>query len=55
MAQNKIQLPQSGGGLVRYFEDIKSRFEFGPWTVVAIIIVIIALVLLLHALNPFGF
>ena len=55
MAQDKIQLPQSGGGLVRYFEDYKSRFEFGPWTVVIIIGVVIVLELLLHKLNFFGF
>ena len=55
MAQDKIQLPQSGGGLVRYFEDYKSKFEFGPIVVVVIIVAVIVLELLLHRFNVFGF
>lgn len=55
MASDKIQLPQSGGGLIRYFEDYKSKFEFGPVTVIVIIVIIIALELLLNKVNIFGF
>jgi len=55
MAQDRIQLPQSGGGLVRYFEDYKSKIEFGPWVVVGIILFIIILELLLHKINFLGF
>ena len=55
MADNRIQLPQSGGGIVRYFEDFKSKIEFGPWVIIGTIAVIIVLEILLHKLNLFGF
>mgnify|MGYP001609005438 CR=1 FL=1 len=55
MADERIQLPQSGGGIVRYFEDFKSKIEFGPWVVIGAVVVIILLELLLHKLNLFGF
>ena len=51
----KIQMPQSGGGLVRYFDDYKSKIEFGPWVVIGLIIVIIILELILHRMNLLGF
>jgi len=40
MADNKIQMPQSGGGLVRYSEEVKSNFVLSPYTVVAMIVFI---------------
>lgn len=43
MADNKINMPSSGGGLVRYFDEAKSRVSFSPW-VVAIVIGVIAVV-----------
>ena len=55
MAENKIQLPQSGGGLMRFAEEFKSKIEFGPWVVVIIIAVIIFVELLLHKFNFLGF
>lgn len=54
MADNKIQLPQSGGGLVRYFEDYKSKIEFSPITVIVIIAIVIVLELVLRKFNIFG-
>ena len=46
----KIQLPQSGGGLLRYSEDYKSNFEIGPMTVMAAIAVITIVALALRFL-----
>ena len=40
MADNRIQMPSSGGGLVRYFDDYKSKIEFSPMVVVVAIIVV---------------
>lgn len=48
MAQERVQMPSSGGGLVRYFEDYKSKIEFKPSYVVAAIVLIIILEFLLH-------
>lgn len=49
MAGDKIRMPSSGGGLVRYFDDYKSKFEFRPHWVVALIILVIVIELVLHA------
>lgn len=45
---DKIQMPSSGGGLVRYFDDYKSKIEFKPIVVVIFIILIIIVEFLLH-------
>lgn len=43
MAEEKIRMPASFGGLTRYFEDYKSKIEIKPEYVILMIIVIIAL------------
>ncbi|MEK6826720.1 MAG: preprotein translocase subunit Sec61beta [Nanoarchaeota archaeon] len=55
MTDNRIQMPQSGGGLIRYFEDYKSKIEFSPWVVIWVIVAIIIAEILLHRLNFLGF
>ena len=49
MMAEKIQMPTSIGGLVRYFDEYKSKITFKPGHVVVICVVIIAIILLLHA------
>ncbi len=44
----QIRLPQSGGGLVRYFDEYKSKLKFSPLTVVILIIIIIIIEFFLH-------
>ena len=39
--QDKIQMPSSGGGLVRYFDEHKSKIMIKPAYVIAIIIIVI--------------
>lgn len=42
MADNKVRLPSSGGGLVRYYDDFKAKIEIPPmWVVIIIAFVII--------------
>jgi len=42
MAEQKIKLPSSEGGLVRYYEsEYKSKFQIKPVTVAAICIAVI--------------
>ena len=47
MADNNIRIPSSQGGLVRYFDDYKSKIELRPeYVIVAIAFVIIAEIIL---------
>ncbi|MBT4334387.1 preprotein translocase subunit Sec61beta [archaeon] len=48
MAKDKIQMPSSGGGLVRYFDEYKSKFMFKPGTIVFWIVLVIIIEILLH-------
>ena len=48
MADNKISLPSSGGGLVRYFEDLKSKINLKPEVVMIIIGLVVVLEIILH-------
>lgn len=49
--QNKINLPSSGAGITRYFDDLRSKIQFKPEHVVVMAIVVILLVILLHYLG----
>lgn len=49
MAKNdKIQMPSSGAGITRYFDDYKSKIEFKPEHVVILVILVILIVVVLH-------
>ncbi|MBI4448267.1 preprotein translocase subunit Sec61beta [Candidatus Woesearchaeota archaeon] len=50
----KIQMPSSGGGLIRYFDDYKSKIEFNPIVVIILIVVVIAIEFFLHVTKPLG-
>lgn len=45
MAENKISMPGSFGGLMRYDEEYKSRFMLSPIQVVIFLILIILFVI----------
>ncbi len=51
MADNRISMPQSAGGLVNYQSDYKSKIEFSPYTVVGFIVLVIIFELLLQLLR----
>jgi len=42
-------MPMGMGGLVRYFDEYKSKIEFQPQHIIILIIVVIILVLVLTA------
>ncbi|MBW2971035.1 preprotein translocase subunit Sec61beta [Candidatus Woesearchaeota archaeon] len=44
-----VQMPSSGGGLIRYFDEYRSKIEIKPGLVVIACIVVIVLVLVLKA------
>ncbi len=49
MADNRIQLPSSSGGLVRYFDEYKSKIEFKPGYIVFFIILVLIIELILYS------
>ncbi|MEK6940390.1 MAG: preprotein translocase subunit Sec61beta [Nanoarchaeota archaeon] len=40
MSNEKIQMPSSGGGIVRYFDEYKSKIKISPKFVVGLILVV---------------
>ena len=51
MANDRISMPSGIGGLVRYFDEYKSKFTLKPGHVVVLCIVIIILMMILHAFG----
>ncbi len=51
MAQDKIRIPASGGGIVRYFDEYKSKFEIKPGHVIVLILIVAIIELILHTLG----
>ena len=50
MADDRITMPSSQGGLVRYFNEYKSKIQIKPIHVVALVFAVIVLELLLRVL-----
>ncbi|HME87347.1 MAG TPA: preprotein translocase subunit Sec61beta [Candidatus Nanoarchaeia archaeon] len=48
MANNNIQLPSSGGGIMRYNDEVKSKIMLKPQHVMVLIAVVLILELILH-------
>ncbi len=48
MAQERISMPSSMGGLVRYFDEYKSKFERKPGHVVILVVIVILIEIFLH-------
>ncbi len=48
MAKNQIALPASGGGLMRYSDEFKSKLQIKPSHIVAVIVVAIVIEVLLR-------
>jgi preprotein translocase subunit Sec61beta len=46
--QDKIQMPSSGAGIMRYFDDYKSKIEFKPEHVIIMVVLVIIIVIALH-------
>ncbi|MBW2999061.1 preprotein translocase subunit Sec61beta [Candidatus Woesearchaeota archaeon] len=53
----KVSMPTSTGGLVRYFDEYKSKIEFKPGHIIVLVIIIIVIELVLHmyGYSMFGF
>lgn len=48
MAQDRIQMPSSMGGLVRYFDEYKSKITFKPGLIIVLVIIVIIIEIILH-------
>ena len=55
--QRKFSLPSSYGGIVRYFEEYKSKIMLKPGHVVFLAVVIISIIIILNLMGGglFGF
>ena len=48
MAQPRVSMPSGMGGLVRYFDEYKSKFKFKPGHIVILCVVVIVIMLFLY-------
>ncbi|MFH1053307.1 MAG: preprotein translocase subunit Sec61beta [Candidatus Woesearchaeota archaeon] len=48
MARDKVSMPSSMGGLVRYFDEYKSKIQFKPGHIIVLIIIVIIIEIVLH-------
>jgi preprotein translocase subunit Sec61beta len=45
---DKISMPSGIGGLVRYFDDYKSKIEFKPGFIIIFTLIVIIIMIILH-------
>jgi preprotein translocase subunit Sec61beta len=48
MSNDKIQMPSSGAGLTRYFDDYHTKIELKPEHVVILIVLVILIEIILN-------
>ena len=48
MANDRISMPQSSGGLIRYFDEYKSKLQMKPGLIIVLVIIVIILSIFLH-------
>ncbi len=53
-SDSKVQMPSSGGGLVRYFENVKTKLPVKPEYVIVAIVVVVVLEILLSKTRILG-
>ena len=49
MAQDRITMPSGMGGLVRYFDEYKSKIKFKPGHVIVFCVVVIIIMIFLYS------
>jgi len=55
MARNKVSMPSGMGGLVRYFDEYKSKIEFKPGHIIVLCIIVIIIMIILHSYGTAWF
>ena len=48
MADNKINLPSSGGGLINYFNEFKSKVQIKPMYIMVVIAIFVVVEIYLY-------
>ena len=48
MSDEKISMPATSGGLVRYFDEYQSKIEIRPSIIIAVIVLITVVEMFLH-------
>ncbi len=48
MASDKITMPSGMGGLVRYFDEYKSKIEFKPGHIIILCVIVIIVMIFLY-------
>ncbi|MCW1297982.1 MAG: preprotein translocase subunit Sec61beta [Candidatus Parvarchaeota archaeon] len=54
MAEDKIALPSSYGGIITYYNEYKSKIPLKPEMVIVLTIIVIIFVIFLHISKVFG-
>jgi preprotein translocase subunit Sec61beta len=48
MARDKVAMPSGMGGLVRYFDEYRSKIEFKPGHIIVLCVVVIVIMIFLY-------
>ena len=48
MARDKISMPSGMGGLVRYFDEYRSKIEFKPGQIIVLCVIVIVIMIFLY-------
>ena len=48
MANDKIQMPSGMGGLVRYFDEYRSKIEFKPGHIIILCVLVMVIMVILY-------
>lgn len=48
MAKDQVRMPSGMGGLVRYFDEYKSKIEFKPGHIIILCTIVIAIMIFLY-------
>ncbi|MEA2036450.1 MAG: preprotein translocase subunit Sec61beta [Nanoarchaeota archaeon] len=49
MGSDKISMPSGMGGLVRYFDEYRSKIEFKPGHIIILCIIVMVIMIILYA------
>ena len=54
MAEDKVRLPASYGGIMQYYDEYHSKISIQPIHVIILTIAVMILVVILHLSSPLG-